>query len=405
MRVLIVSNLYYPNIIGGAEKVAQNLAGALVDRGHDVAVVTLKDPRGRPELVEANSVRVHYLPLRNLYFTFPQKKRTPVTKALWHALDIYNPFMIAPIAAVIAAERPDVVNTHNVAGFSSSAWVAAKRLGTPLVHTCHDYHLLCVRSNMISQGGRNCTRPCVHCTYHSWPRRKLSHLVDVAIPVSQFVLDRHEQFGCFPSAEKVVIHDRNTSDYVLPEPKPCGEPRGPLRFGFLGRLHPAKGIGLLLRSFLELDPGAAQLIVAGHGEASYERKLKTMADRRREIRWLGFVPPDELLRQVDVLVVPSLWNDPSPLVVTECLAHGLPVIGSRRGGIPELMGEGTGWTFDPDEPGALVVTLQHAIASRNEFGVIGERAIQRARQFPTDALVNAYLRAYERAIEKNRKTV
>lgn len=174
-----------------------------------------------------------------------------------------------------------------------------------------------------------------------------------------------------------------------------------MRFGFLGRLDPVKGVELLLRSFLQLPAGQAELVLAGRGSPDYEDQLKGLVDGRPGVHWLGFVRPDELFRRTDVLVVPSLWEEPAGMVVSEALSRGRPVIGSRRGGIPELLGEGTGWTFDPDEPGGLTQALRLAVESRRELPLMGERAARWALQFSNESMLDGYLRAYLLAIDKS----
>jgi glycosyltransferase involved in cell wall biosynthesis len=159
-------------------------------------------------------------------------------------------------------------------------------------------------------------------------------------------------------------------------------------------------VDLLVRSFLELPRGQAEICFAGRGAPDYESELKTMTQDRPEVRWLGYVSPDVLLRQVDVLIVPSLWNDSAPVVVLESMAYSVPLIGSRRGGIPELMGEGTGWLFEPYEPNGLTQVMRNAIESRDDLAGMRERARQRAGMFSTEAMVAGYLQAFSRAMEK-----
>src|SRR5690348_5947346 len=108
MKVLIVSNLYYPNGIGGAEKVAQSLAEGLLARGHEPVVATLSPDKRRKEDT-VNGVPVHYLPVKNLYVPGEQKQRSTAVKMLWHTVDTYNPFMADFLGRVLDTERPDVV--------------------------------------------------------------------------------------------------------------------------------------------------------------------------------------------------------------------------------------------------------------------------------------------------------
>ena len=397
MKALIVSSLYHPNIVGGAQKVAQNLAEGLVVRGHEAVVATVS-ARKHSEVVSINGVRVYYVPVKNLYFMTQNNGRSDAVKALWHGLDTYNPFMAASVGRILDAERPEVVNTQSLGGFSVSVWRAVKRRRIPLVHTAHDMYLLCPRTTM-HRDGRNCASPCAQCRLYRWPRRHLSRLVDVATAVSRFTLDRYVGDGCFGHAEKMPIY--NGCDLLSRTTIPAREECKRLRFGFLGQLYAAKGISLLIQAFKSLPAGDAELVIAGCGTPDYERELREMTHDRPDIRWLGFVSPEVLFQQVDVLIVPSLLHDSAPMAVSEGMIYGLPLIGSCRGGIPELMGEGTGWIFDPDDPESLSRVMRSAIHSRDVLGAMSERALERARRFSTEFMVSAYLHAYSYAIEHN----
>lgn len=397
MKVLFVASRYFPNIFGGGEAVAQMLAEAVVARGHQVVVVSLT-PKKRYETADFNGVRVHYLPVRNLYF-FPSPSSKPaVIKAIWHAVDSYNPLMEASLGRILDSERPDVVNTHSLDGFSASAWRAVRKRSLPLVHTLHSHYLLCSRSTMFHEG-KVCEKLCTACRIYTQPRRSLSNLVHVVIGVSQKVLERHIQNECFSKAEKRVVYN------AFETPNRCktdgGGENGRLRFGYLGRLDPAKGVDLLVRSFLQLPEGQAELRIAGCGVPAYEQELSNLIGGNPAIKMLGFVSPSEFLPQLDLAVLPSLCHDCAPLSVLESMGHGLPVIGSCRGGIPELMGEGTGWVFDPDEPEALSRAMLRAIQSRGELKAMREQAAKRSKQFSIEAMVNGYLTAYGDAIKKN----
>lgn len=396
MKILIVSNLYYPTIFGGAEMSVQKVAESLLTGGHAVVVATL-NPKGRYEVAEVNGVRVHYLPNRNIYFFGLPKKRSTASKLLWHGVDTYNPLVAALLGKVLDAERPDVVNTHNLAGFSISVWGAVKKRGLPLVHTVRDHYLLCPRS-MFSHG-RICQAQCTACRIYGWPRQKQSRLVDAVIGITQNVLDRACHHGCFPEAERMVVY--NAFEPQTDNGAHRNGGNGTVHFGYIGRLHPSKGVEVLIRSFLELPDGQAKLLIAGRGTSEYEDSLHSLISGHPAIRMLGFVEPSEFFSQVDVSVVPSLWAEPAGRVVLESMGHRIPVIGSCCGGIAEQMGNGTGWVFDPDDPGGLTRALQCAIESRDGFAAIGERANKRIGHFSTEAMLRGYLRAFSCAIEKN----
>ena len=119
-----------------------------------------------------------------------------------------------------------------------------------------------------------------------------------------------------------------------------------IRFGFVGRIVPTKGIHILLKAFSRMKNKNAKLFVFGYygGLLSY---LKQYANER--VYFMGGFHNkdiDKVLDQIDVLVVPSIWYENSPLVIQEAFLAGIPVIASNIGGMAELVKDGVnGFTF------------------------------------------------------------
>jgi glycosyltransferase involved in cell wall biosynthesis len=396
LKILLISTLYHPNIIGGAERSTQFLAESLVQRGHDVIVVTLA-PDGESTQV-VNGVRVHYVTERNLYWPFAEGVPHPAKNVLWHAIDTYNPFMAQAVGRILDRERPDVVNTHNIAGFSVAVWRATKTRGLPLVHTMRDQYLLCIRTTMFKNGS-DCKKQCSTCRMYAWPRMWLTHSVDAVIGVSRFIIDKHLHHGCFRTALRHMIYNAYERPADALRLAPAGEHLGPLRIGYLGRLHPSKGVDQLIHAFGKLWTDEAELWIAGSGKPQDEAALKALAGEQRKVRWMGFVKPESVLGKLDVLVVPSLWHDTAPRVVLEAFAFGVPVIGSNRGGIPELVTDETGWIFDPAKPESLETLLRHCLQDRKRLAAMGASALARSRYFTSESCVGGYLKIYEAVLD------
>jgi glycosyltransferase involved in cell wall biosynthesis len=138
MKILIISSLYPPHVVGGAEKAAALLAEALVRHGDEVVVASLYP--GSTEVVEdRNGVRVYRFPIDNFYWPFGRKKSPqPLFRLAWHLREMWNSAAARRIGKLLDAENPHVVNTHNVCGFSVAAWREIKRRRLRLVHTVHD---------------------------------------------------------------------------------------------------------------------------------------------------------------------------------------------------------------------------------------------------------------------------
>ena len=394
MKVLLVNSLYHPNMIGGAERSVQFLAEALLQKGHRPVVVTTS-PRGTSRVEEVNGVKVHYVGLRNVYWPFSGQPNPTLLKPFWHLLDTDNPWMVRAVERIVDAEQPDVVHTNSLAGFSVQIWQAVKRRRRPLVHSIWDYYLLCPRSSMFHRG-KNCAAPCLTCRPFAGPRRRLSQKVDAVIAISQFMLDRHLQFGYFRDTPlRRIIYNPQRRTTALVRARPERTATGRLRLGFLGRLHPTKGLDRLLSALQGLPAEGLELHVAGKGTTEYENQLRHDYPLPN-VQYLGFAKPEELFSRIDVLVVPSVWHEPLPRTVFEAYAHGVPVLGAQRGGIPEIIEpERTGLLFDPDQPETLQRGIQQFQRNPDLIRKMGERALAKAQEFLPERIVAEHEQVYD----------
>lgn len=162
-----------------------------------------------------------------------------------------------------------------------------------------------------------------------------------------------------------------------------------LRVVFVGRMTAEKGPDVLIRAAERLGrPDLEVLLVGSRGFARdaplspYEQELRRLAGEATAasgagIRFEPFVDRSALpalLRSADLLVVPSRWAEPSGLTAAEGLATGLPVIVSRVGGLPDVVGS-AGVLVEPDDPAALA----EAIAVLADDAEARKRMSERAR--------------------------
>ena len=392
VRIVLLNTLYAPHFVGGAERSVQSLAEALVATGHEVSVISTQARAGVRQAC-INGVKVYYVGLKNLYWPFGAGKAAPL-KPLWHALDSYNPAMARAVAALLDAEQPDLVHTHNLAGFSVAVWQTVKTQRLPLVHTLRDYYLLCPRSTMF-RGGHPCASQCLDCRAYALPRRR-DALVDTVVGISAFVLAKHLDHGYFAQADHHVVY--NSYQTESPAPPPC-EGRRKLRLGYLGRLEPTKGLAYCLEH-LRHFAGRVEVQVAGRGSADYEAYLRSLWPSP-DVHFLGHTQPETLFSRVDLLLAPSLWQEPFGRVVIEAFAHGKPVIGSSRGGIPELVDEGkTGFVFDPDKPETFSRAVERFLLEPDLAATMRNACLEKARLFLPMRVTEAYLQVYRDTLER-----
>jgi glycosyltransferase involved in cell wall biosynthesis len=385
MKIALVNTLYAPYQVGGAERAVQILAEGLSQRGHSVCVITL----GEADLdccSVINGVTVYRLPLENWYWPYSGSPGNAAERAAWHMRDFHNAAMSARVGSVLDQERPDILHTNSLAGFSVGIWSQATQRRVPIVHTLHDYYLMCPPSAMY-RNAANCERICPRCLPFAAYRRRASRAVQAVVGVSRYILDRHIHGGFFKDSRtaKVIFNSIPFAQGKAPKSR-----KGLLAFGFIGRICVEKGVRWLLEVFTENAHPGGTLVVAGKGERGFVESLKAKFSSR-SVTWIGHVDPAVFYAQVDVVVIPSLWNEPFGRTAIESLAHGIPVIASNRGGLPEIIEDGvTGMIIDPHEPGSLARAMSRFSAEPELAGRLGRNGAQRLSPFSEDSAIDTY---------------
>jgi glycosyltransferase involved in cell wall biosynthesis len=394
MRILLANTLYptnaHPEIRGGAETFSKRLSEALVARGHSVQVVRCGPVRGRWEAEKTDGVEIATLPVRNVYSPWQNRSENPLARAIWHFLDDRMPAS-PDFDAILDEFRPDVLHSNVLPGLTTGLWSRAKARGIPIVHTLHDYYLTCVRSLRFSNGAR-CAKTCASCRILTSHRRRATALVDTVVSVSERTLAVHRENDVFTGDIRSVVI-RNPPPKIDAKVKAVEAEGRPLVFGFLGRSCIEKGTFELAAAFKDIPAKQARLVIAGHIDETTKSRVVQMVGTA-DIEFLGFVSPESFFKQIDVMVLPSLWEEPSPMSIGEAFAYARPVIGSRRGGIPELVNDQrAGWLFEPGtgDLSALLAEIsadRHGVTEKSRFlsSQIGRRSF--------DDLVSEYLAVY-----------
>lgn len=358
MKKVLFLNLYDdPSTGGGAEMTLHHLTQGIRRCGWKVVMLSTSAKPGLQQ-IERDDVRIWRAGLRNLYWPEMKIHRHLVARMLWHVLDIYNLAMQPLLRRVLDIEHPNVVSIHNLPGWSSAAWSTIAEKGIPAVQVLHDSYAICPRSTMFKR--KNCEGQCVSCRLMRLPHRRLSKQVSAVVGVSRFILDRHLEQGYFRDVpiRRVIHNARDGVELGVATTPSTSVPRQAIRFGFIGSINKAKGLEYLLKTFSQLNDLKAELWIAGNGKTDYERTIKSCY-QSPQVHFIGRVAPRDFYPKVDVVIVPSLWNEPLGMVVAEALAFGKPVIGSRRGGIPEMIRDReNGILFDPDQPGELLAAME-----------------------------------------------
>jgi glycosyltransferase involved in cell wall biosynthesis len=334
MRLALVATLLAADSPGGAEAYVEAAARSLAER-HDVVILTgSKSPR----LNGIETVQLPRLPI--LARTAPRAGRV-----VWHALDQWLPHVHVALARELRRLEPDLVVTHHPQGLSAAVFTAIGEVGVPHVHTAHDLNLLCARTSM-TRGGEFCGGRCAGCLVQRKIRgAALRRNVAKLIGVSRYVCERHVRAGIVPreKAEAVRLGAQPGSKRLR---RLAGDE---VRLGFIGTLGVHKGILTLIEALRRTDE-PWRLAVAGSGYL--DRDVEAAARRDPRITFLGHVEgeaKDAFFDGLDLVVIPSEWEEPATFVAMEAAVRGLPAVVSHRGGLPETPEARTFRAGDPDE--------------------------------------------------------
>jgi glycosyltransferase involved in cell wall biosynthesis len=400
MKIALVSALFPPYAIGGAEKVAAELARALQLGGHQVDVVSTcrrEDVSNHGYRVdEWEGIRVWRVAPWNLYWNFDKADQNPngLIRAGWHMVDLWNPSVFHPLHQVLDQIQPDVVNTHNIDGFSPALWQAARRHTGAIAHTLHDCHLICTRATMRRRDGTLCSqRLCslcrVYAAYHTLFRKHVSLLISPTRTLAEL----HRQFGWSDLPIEVVpnaVEVPRLQEEALPD-------SGPLRILFMSRLEQEKGCETLLSVVPLFSEGSGvEFHLAGSG--TYEDRFAQLAGKHDHVRWHGFVSGPskyDLLRSSDVFLQLSECHDNAPLSLVEARQSGLRLVGTEVGGIPELIsGPQYGDLIRPGDTQALYTVLRSMADNTDNVRRERQRRLASIAPYGFHEMATGYVRAF-----------
>ena len=348
MRILYLVHQFFPEFTSGTERVTLNLARAMQRAGHHVHVLGCVIKPGQfPRATGCPIDGVEQGIVEGVATTMLAHARLPVRADTGFEVDEQ---LAAQIGQWMRAERFDLVHVmHSMR--MGSALAAAGRLELPMLVTLTDFFPACLRINLVDidgrpcegpQQGRACVRKCLGPAWtesalmqrHQHARSILAHAEACVVP-SAFVGQRYRE--AFEHIEFTRI--AHGVDLAALARAPAPTPRAhdaELHLGFIGSLIPAKGVHLLLQALALRPELPLRLSVAGgfYDNAAYETKVRALAAADPRVSLLGRCTANQvatLLRQLDLLCLPSLVPETYSLVLHEAAALGVPGLVSARG--------------------------------------------------------------------------
>ena len=364
MRILQINKHHF--VKGGADRVYLNTGDLLKKNGHEVIYFSTTHP-GNLEC--SNS---------ELFVPFVENREKGFVSNIFNTFNyLYNKEAIRNLDRLIEIYHPDIAHLHLIYGeMSGSVLKSLKSHKIPVVQSIHDYRLLCPANAFIDSDYLICERCRNKAFYQCTTRRcKDKNLfyssmlsleayfrkycidpvdyIDHFIFVSKFSREKHIEYDKRFSDKSSQLY--NFTDIYDGEIKPCKDNY----LLYYGRLSREKGLELLLKTAESIK---VNLKIAGTGPL--EEKVCEYAGRNKNIEYLGYKygsDLDNLIKGSSFVVVPSECYENNPMTIIEAYSYGIPVIGSRLGGIPEiLVDDYTGFLFESRNAADLAITIMKA---------------------------------------------
>ena len=308
--------------------------------------------------------------------------------------------LAAKIETLICQIDPDIVHSHWISIFPVLEIASAiKGLEAKLVHNLREYSFLCGFGTLFRRGVGACQSLCEDCGSDRKRLKQYSQQVDAVIGVSQFCLDVHLRAGLFENAvSKSVVHNSYAPPAnELPEKSPGLSDK--TRLGFLGRFSSEKG-GLWLMHRLETTGlwKKVTLTIASQVDQGVRSKIESRFPNL-EIQWLGFTEPSNLFNKIDWLVVPSICYEAFGRIVIEAYGHGVPVLASNLGTLPDLVKhEVTGRVDDPFSKGDFEQQLNWILDHGEQWPGYASNAWQHRKYFLPEELTRKTIDLYRQLL-------
>ncbi|MGN6393838.1 MAG: glycosyltransferase family 4 protein [Gemmatimonadales bacterium] len=371
MKILYWTERVTP-YIGGVELITDDFLVALAARGHDVTVIARKGHLNVDgPTVPGTNVPVHYFPFQEALMNKRFDEIISITRR---------------IGEIKTQLKPDLIHLNF---WGPSSIFHLRTLGAHEAPTLMTLYAL--PESEPSKTG---------------VVERLFAAADWVVGPSRAVIDRTREWFPQITAKSSVIYNTLNLPEVEARPLPFDRPH----LLCIGRVVPEKGFDLVvdaLASILRAVP-EIQLTIAGDG---IDRPMLEQQARRlnvdHRIVVAGWVPPKEVLGLINtatIVIVPSRWFEPAPLVAIQAAHMGRPVVGTRTGGIPELVEDRvTGLVVDKEDPEAIARAVLYLLQNQDEARAMGERAKLRARSvFGWQPCVDAYDALYTELVGQHR---
>ena len=414
MKFLLTAHQFFPDFSAGTEVLTLSVARELRSRGHEVRILT-GYPSAQPLEVNARFDEYAYEGIHVYRFHHSYKPANAHESSV--ALGYDNDIAADYFSRIVQAYQPDLVHFFHLNRLGTGLIERAVKAGIPAFMSPTDFWVICPTATLMLENGQACLGPSAHagnCVQHfasasmatrdSWAS-KVVRVLPVTVLDTLANLTLHHRLPAYPQSREVeAMAGRVTKNvtrlnalqkiavptdvmrsalerygvaphriaklaYGIDATEPvkrnyAAQGANELRIGFIGTLAAHKGAHVLLEAVKLLPEGVASVAIYGNlnDYPEYAETLVHSAQGMGHVEFRGTFPNAQIaqvMAGLDVLVVPSLWHENTPLVIHSALAAGCPVVASDAQGISEVVTHRhNGLLFEPGNAQALATQLR-----------------------------------------------
>ena len=388
MVILHLVHQYLPEYVGGTELYTRQVAEYQAQQGHEVTIFAPSENVAEPyEIADENGVRV---------FRVATGKRNRTTIFL-------NLFMQSEIntAFKLLLDDIDIIHIQHLMGLPLTVIDQIRSAGIPYIITLHDYWYICANAQLLTNydqaicdGPDEHWRNCAKCAlaragvqpwqiattplaplmrYRAHQLKPVLANAQQIIAPTYFVRDQYQQLDFGIDNITIVPHGIAYQEALITRARQEQPPHTDFHVVYIGSIAWQKGVHVLIKAFNKLPHHHFRLSVAGDLSSfpDYVEEVQIDCDHPN-VTWLGRIPHESiwsLLASADVVVMPTLWYEASPLTIDEFFAAGVPIIASDLGAMREKIRDGVdGRLFPPNNATSLAKILLELAGNSEELG-------------------------------------
>ncbi len=397
MKILLSNQYFYQ--AGGSETMFFKLLNFLKNEGHDI--VTLG-------MYHAKSMKIDGV---KSYFTKSylqqEKIKIPINR-------IFNLHAYKVTQKIIERERPDLAHFYNTSLISPSPIIACLKNKIPTIKTFNDYEHVCPDSSKTKHS-KFCQKEmsllnCLTCE-RSNVKPSLPIVLYYNYVIKHFELNIFRKIHCISICKIIqsALLQSNIKSTLIYQSIDIPENPPKLNFTknilYAGRLSKEKGVKYLIYAMKNVveDFPKAKLLIAGEGkERKYLEYLTKSLGLKKNVEFLGWLNKDqlkELYKNIDFIVLPSIWQEPFGLTGLEAMSYGRPAIAFNVGGISEYIDNGkNGFLIDVFNFNELSEKIKELLTNEKKLKEFSLSSIKKSKEFSNEIFYKKIKEFYSKVI-------